>query len=249
MLKLAVFTILIALLVLSLACGDGPSKPGRTPTSGFPLTTDSRWVYDGFMIDYPFNDSALADTIRREISRHVIGPDTAFDIAGLVALEDTIITTAADLIDTSIARYLVKIDNGRLKEYAADIYNPGSEPHPLLNDQPGIWLDFPLSNGKGWLCWSHMQGSKSSFVAGTEYLDIMAGYFLCDVVSSHISDVMIPNPNVVISFYDWYTDDGLMKSQMDFGVHYVRDEFGNLIDSVRTVETWNLMEKQIQSEL
>lgn len=234
-------------LFILFSCAKGPTKVERTPTSTFPLTTDSRWEYSATWYQIPFNDPSLADTVTRDIYRHIIGPDSLPGIADLTVCDDTIITSASGVIDTFINRQWLKLENDSLKLFAADNYQYGNEPTPEIYDNPHILLDLPLSARKEWLSWEGgMEGSshEGRRIAGVDYIEIPGGWLYCDVV---FSAVVNPSLNdTLFQAFEWYDDAGLMHYEGDFGVSEKTDENGLFLDSVTTYEFWELIDLDIR---
>jgi len=225
------------------SCTKEPTKIERTPTSTFPLTTDSRWEYEGIFFWVPYNDPALADTIRMVIYRHVIGPDTGLGIEGIQICDDSLISFEFDIPDTFIQRSWLKLEDNELRQFAYDDYSPGNEPDPHIYDPPHILLDFPLSGGKSWIAWQSESFIENRSVEGIDYIEMPLGWEYCDVTKSTL--VHTPSNDTIYSRYEWYTDDGLMRSETDHGNQFLYDN-STILDSARTYEIWELVEKDIQ---
>ena len=241
-----IFSISVIPLILA-GCTKTSTPPERTATSTFPLTADSRWHYQGYMYDVPFNDPSLADTIRQDIIRYVVGPDTLLDLPELVVVDDTVISEMGIVIDTSIFRYWLGIDEQRLKEYAYS-FVVGSDPDPYLYDVPHIILDFPLSAGKEWIAYSWDFGVVSSAVVGAERIDVEYGPFICDVLLTRVIDGFEQDADTISVTYKWFSDEGLIRKETDFGIREILDEGGNVLDSARSFETWELIDMEIQND-
>ncbi len=239
-----IFSISIIPLILA-GCTKSSTPPERTATSTFPLTTDSRWHYQAYRYDIPFNDSSLADTIRQDIVRYVVGPDTLFNLPELVVVDDTVISGVGVVIDTSIIRRWLRIDEQRLKEYAYS-YVGYSDPDPYLYDPPYIILDFPLSAGKEWIAYSWDFGIANSAVVGAERIDVEYGSFICDVLLTRVINGFEQDADTILVTYEWFSNDGLIRKEIDYGIREILDESGNVLDSVRSFETWELIDMEIQ---
>jgi hypothetical protein len=195
------------------------------------------------MYDIPFNDSSFADTIRQDIIRYVIGPDTFLNLPVLVAVDDTIISESRIVIDTSIIRRWLGIDEEKLKEYAYS-YLGVSDPDPYFYDVPHIILDFPLSAGKEWVSHLWTYGNVNSAVVGQDRIVLDFSSFVCDVVLTRFID--ISEDNTLWTAYEWYSDEGLIRKEIDYGIREILDEDGTVLDSVRSYDTWELIDMEIQ---
>lgn len=235
---------LVGIILLLIGCGKDATEPEpRQPTSTFPLSEGSRWEYQGILYLVPFNDTSLADTVVKEIYRHIIGPDTALPVQGLVLCDDTVITNVGGLLDTFITSRWLKIDDNKLKLYSKSERPIGNDPVPILYNPPHVLMDFPLNAGKSWLASSLDFITEYRTVAGIEYIEIPMGWLNCDVLRADILD--LPE-DTLRSAYDWYSDDGLMRFEADHGVDIIEDENGVFLDSVRTLELWELVEMDIR---
>lgn len=228
-----------------MGCSKKSSEPEYTGTSTFPLTTDSRWEYQGYMYDVRFNDPSLADTIRWDIIRYVIGPDTLLNLPELVVVDDTFIVEVGMAIDTSIIRHWLRIDEQKLKEYAHISFVIGSDPDPYLYDPPHIILDFPLSAGKEWIAFSSDLGAATSAVVGQDRIVLDFSSFVCDVVLTRLNT---SEDNTIWTAYEWYSDEGLIRKEIDYGIREIRDENGTVLDSARSFDTWELIDMEIQND-
>ena len=235
---------LIIVIFLLIGCSKKTTESEYTPTSTFPLTTDSRWEYEGLQYTVPFNYSFLADTIRKEIYRHIIGPDSLPGIDGLTICDDTVITSVLSQVDTLIYRRWLKIDDNKLKEFASDEFHPGNETEPSLYDYPHSILAFPLSGGKAWISWIEDTTLEDKIVVGIEYIELPFEWQYCDVIRSTIRDNI--SNDTTRSAYEWYSDDGLMRAEFYLGISYIWDDYGVPQDTVRTYEIWELNESDIQ---
>lgn len=239
-----IFSISVISLILA-GCTKTSTPPERTATSTFPLTIDSRWHYQGYMHNIPFNDSSLADTIRQDVIRYVIGPDTFLNLPELLVVDDTVISEVGIVIDTSIFRHWLRIDEQRLKEYAHVSFGIGSDPDPYLYDPPHIILDFPLSAGKEWIAFSSDFGAASSAVVGQERIVLDFSSFVCDVVLTRLNT---SEDNTLWAAYEWYSHEGLIRKEIDYRIREILDENGSVLDSARLFETWELIDMEIQND-
>ncbi|UCE66838.1 MAG: hypothetical protein JSU85_02170 [Candidatus Zixiibacteriota bacterium] len=228
-------------ILILFSCAKDPTEIERTPTSTFPLTADSRWEYSGLWYKVPFNDSSLADTVRREIYRHIIGTDSLHEFADLVICDDTIITYVFGQVDTFINRQWLKMEDDKLKLFAHDEYPIGNEPNPYVYDNPRILLDLPLSGGKTWVAWTFNDFFENKTVVGIDYLQLPTGWNYCDVIRADIVGLS----NDTITKYEWYEDDGLMRYEIDLGVSIEEDDNGFFLDSVRIFEVWDIIDMEI----
>jgi len=236
--------ILLAGLFIIISCAKDSTEVERTPTSTFPLTTDSRWEYRAIWHTIPFNEPSLADTVTIGIYRHIIGSDSLPGIANLTVCDDTVITNQSGQIDTSINRQWLKMEDDKLKMFAYDEILIGNDPDPDIYDFPRNLLDFPLGGGKGWIVYSEISTQESKTVAGIDYIELPFGWQYCDVVRGTV--LHSTSGDTLRSTYEWYTDDGLMRIEYDHGVIVITDELGAFLDSVRAYETWDLIGMDIR---
>lgn len=237
--------ILVGLLLL-IGCSNKGADSDYIGTSTFPLTTDSRWVYQRNYYKTPYHDSSLADTESYSIIRHVIGPDTIIDGNQMIAVDDSI--ARSDSVDQTpyTTRHLYCITEGKLKEYGQITLFPWGEEVPVYYNPPYIQLDLPLITAKAWIGYQSVAGNAYSSVAGIEYIDVGDISIKCDVVRTRVVD-----PYTGHEYFDsfwWYSNDGLVRNEFDYGVEVIRDELGNPIDSVRSVEIMELLDMQIQRD-
>ncbi len=242
--KIISSSILLSTL-LWLACTKTSTPPDRTATSTFPLTTDSKWHYQGYIYYIPFNDSSLADTIQLDIIRYVVGPDTLLNLPELVVVDDTVISEIGTVIDTSIFRHWLRIDEQRLKEYAHVSFGIGSDPDPYLYDPPYIILDFPLSDGKEWIAFSSDFGAATSAVVGQDRIVLDFSSFVCDVLFTRLN---LSEDFTFWAAYEWYSDEGLIRKEIEYSIGEIVDEGGTVLDSARLFETWELIDMEIQND-
>ena len=229
-------------------CTKSGTPPERTATSTFPLTTDTRWHYQAYIYDIPFNDSSLADTIRWDIVRYVVGPDTLLNLPELVVVDDTFIVEVGVVTDTSITRRWLGIDGQRLKEYARVSFGIGSDPDPYLYDPPHIILDFPLSAGKEWIAYSWDFGTASTAIVGAEQIEVEYGLFICDVLLTRVFNGFEQDADTILVTYEWFSNDGLIRKEVDYGIREILDKGGTVLDSARIIETWELIDMEIQND-
>ncbi len=232
------------LIVIIFCCAKDPTEVERTPTSTFPLTTDSRWEYDAIWHTVPFNDSSLADTVTREIFRHIIGPDSLPGIPDLIVCDDTIITYLEGEVDTFINRQWLKIEDNKLKMFAYDEFPIGNEPNPDIYGFPHNLLDFPLSGGKAWIVYSESPTLENKSVAGIDYIELPFGWQYCDVVRGTVRNSV--TSDTLRSTFEWYSDEGLMKIEFAYPTIIIYDDDGVILDSAKTYEVWDLIEIDIQ---
>ncbi len=236
--------VLLPFVLLILSCGDKSTDDSWEGTSTFPLTTDSRWEYTLNHYDIPFNDSSLADTQTFSIFRYVIGPDTLINSDQTIAVDDS--TSRIDTTDviSFVNRHLYCISDGKLKEYGQGFFDVGDEPVITYYAPPHILLDFPLEMNKAWTESTEDFVSVYSTVVGIQYISIGEYDIKCDVIRSRMIDGH--TGHVYYDSYWWYSNDGLMRNEFDFGVLVINDEIGNPIDSVRSIQVLELSDFEIQ---
>ncbi len=244
-LKISSAFLLVSIILLMIGCAKDPTEPDpRQATSTFPLTTDSRWEYNVIWYQVPFNEPLLADTVTRDIYRHIIGLDSLPGIADLVVCDDTMITYAFGQVDTFINRQWLKLDDGKLKLYASDLYPFGNEPNPNIFEYPHNLLDFPLINGKSWIARIEGIATEDRRVAGIEYIELPFGWLNCDVIHSAIWDNT--SNDTMSTAFEWYSDDGLMRAEFAYATSVLYDDGGVFLDSLRSYEIWELTEMDIR---
>ncbi|UCC80782.1 MAG: hypothetical protein JSW64_05335 [Candidatus Zixiibacteriota bacterium] len=234
---------LAGILLILFSCAKDPTEVERTPTSTFPLTTDSRWEYDAMWHTIPFNDSSLTDTVTREIFRHIIGPGSLPGIPDLIVCDDTVITYLEGDVDTFINRQWLKIEDDKLKMFAYDDFSIGSEPNPYIYDFPHNLLDFPLRGGKAWIAWIYDQYLENKNVVGIDYIELPSGWRYCDVIRSTIWNST--TNDTIRSAFEWYSNDGLMGIEYAYPTSILYDEFGAILDSIRSFENWELIDMEV----
>lgn len=241
-----ILTILIGGLTLT-GCSKKGSDPEYTGTSTFPLTTESRWEYAREHYVIPFNDSALADTHFYSIIRHVVGPDTIIGSDQMIAVDDSIDQLYSGETNPYVNRHFYCISDGKLKEYGRVNLFLWGPADPVYFDPPHILLDLPLMANKAWTESTEDFASVFNAVVGIEYISVGEEEIKCDVIRSRMI-----NEQTGLLYYDsywWYSDDGLIRNEFDFGVGEILDESGNLIDSVRYLQELELLDFEIQPGL
>jgi hypothetical protein len=242
--KSALKAVSLPFLALFLSCGDKSTDDSWQGTSTFPLTTDSRWEYTLNHYDVPYNDSSLADTQTFSICRYVIGPDTLIDSDQTIAVDDS--TSRIDTTDADpfVNRHLYGISDGKLKEYGQGFFLVGDDPEITYYDPPHIVLNLPLEMNKAWTESTEDYISVYSTVVGIQYVSVGDDDIKCDVIRSRMIDER--TGHLYYDSYWWYSDDGLMHNEFDFGVRIINDETGNPIDSVRSIQILELTDFEIQ---
>lgn len=241
----SILTILIGILML-MGCSNKSTDSDYVGTSTFPLTTDSRWEYERIYSQASLSDSTVIDTESYSIIRHVIGPDTVIDGNQMIAVDDSV--ARADSIDQNpyVNRHLYCITDGQLREYGQITIFMWGEEVPVYYNPPYILLDLPLMNSKAWTAYQSDQGNVYSTVVGIDYVVVGDLSIKCDVVRTRLID-----PDTGHQYYDshwWYSNDGLIRNEFDYGIEMVADSAGNVIDSVRMTDVMELISMEIQSE-
>ncbi|MEE9554507.1 MAG: hypothetical protein V3W18_09440 [candidate division Zixibacteria bacterium] len=243
--KKTIFTYLIGILMLS-GCSNKSTEPDYVGTSTFPLTTDSRWVYERNYSEVSIIDSALVNTESYSIIRHIIGPDTVIDGNQLIAVDDSVARSDSIDQDPYVNRHLYCISEGQLKEYGQITIFQWGEVVPVYYNPPHVLLEFPLTNNRAWLSYEAALGNVYNTVVGIQYVDVGQQSIKCDVVRSQLID-----PGTGHRYYDshwWYSNDGLIRNEFDYGLREITDELGHVIDTVQVTDVMELTEFQIQSE-
>lgn len=236
--------VLAGLAFLLLSCAKDASVIELTTTSSFPLSIDSRWRYEGIRYTVPFNDSSLADTSSLEISRHIIGMDSLGLIPDLVVSDDTVLFDSSGVVDTTIHRQWLKLEDDKLNLYAYDEYNMGDSAEPVIYDFSHKLLDFPLSGGKAWVVYSDSTVQENRTVVGADYQESPNGLLYCNVVFGAV--IYTPASDTLMASYEWIATDGLIRQEYYLGKQMISDNSGHIIDSVRTYENWELLEIDIK---
>lgn len=242
--KMAIIYAIQMVGLMLLNCSKESTEPAYTGTSTFPLTVNSRWEYERNHYRKPFIDSTLADTQTYMVYRRVVRPDTVIDSNQLYIVDDS--TSRVDSIDATpyVVRHWYNISESKLKEFAEIYIYPWEDSTPLFFPHPRILLDFPLSAGKAWIAYQMVLGNVYNSVVGIDYVTVGETPIKCDVVRSRLVD-----PGTNHQFYDsywWYSNDGLIRNEFDYGIELIADSLGNPIDSVRSVEILELIDMQIQ---
>ncbi len=238
-----ILAILVGGLTLT-GCSKRGSDPEYTGTSTFPLTTESRWEYTKTTYRIPFNDPAYSDTGSYSIIRRVIGPDTTIDSLNLIIVDDS--TSVLDSSETNpyVNRHWYQISDEDLQDYGSQVLHLWGPDKRETFDPPHLLLDFPLMANKAWTESTEDLASVFSTVVGTEYISVGEEEIKCDVIRSRMIDEQ--TGHLYYDSYWWYSDDGLIRNEFDFGVGEILDESGNLIDSVRTIRKLELLNFEIQ---
>jgi hypothetical protein len=232
----------VVLTVLLLACGERGTAPVVQRTSTFPLTIGSRWHYYRIDWDVPFNDSTHhGQTDTTEIIRRVIAPDSIADALHCVALDDTCIRLGVDA-DPYVDRHWYCITDNKLTEYGRQLRWIDHNGDPWIYQPRYILLDFPLVKGKWWKMPDdpYFVGGSDRFVLGPEIIIAGERLYDCDLVGTRNPDDW-GHPDFY-SLKEWFCNDGLIHSESDFGVLYIMDEQGRIIDSTRAFEKLQLLD-------
>lgn len=242
--KSALKAVSLPFLVLILSCGDKSTDDGWDGTSTFPLTTDSRWEYARYYYDMPFNDSALADTDFYSIIRHAVGPDTIIGSDQLIAVDDSIAELYSGIGDPYVKRHFYCISDGKLKDYGFNYLFLWGPDDPVYFDPPHILLDLPLMPNKAWTESTEDFVSVYNTVVGIQYVPVADSGIKCDVIRSRMIDER--TGHLYYDSYWWYSNDGLMRKEIDFGITVIEDTNGVVIDSVRRLDVLELIDMEIQ---
>jgi hypothetical protein len=238
--------LLVVIILLLIGCGKDPTDPEPatyTQTSTFPLTIDSRWEYEGMYFTVPYNDPSLADTMWFEVSRRIIGLDSLPELGEFYVCDDSTISYQNQFPDTFIYRQWLTLEDEKLMMFAHENYIPGQDPTPYVFDSPRVLLDFPLDGEKAWISWESDYFREDRSLEGVEYIELPFGWQYCDVVNSIL--VQTTTNNIYFSKFDWFSNDGLMRSETDHGYHYIYGEQHVLLDSSRAYEFWELVDMEI----
>jgi hypothetical protein len=231
----------MASLIFIIGCQDDRTlRPGRTPTSNFPLTAGSVWTYAEEQVMTPFQDPSFTDTVNVEVERFIVGPDTVIGIDSSVMMRQTRIEPTEDGADTTSRIYWLVMEENRLKWIALMDEETGGI---FQIDPPQIWLDLPLTRGKTWE--TNSWGRWTYRVVDTETIYAANRYITCDLLRLSSSPA---ESDTTIRGDSWYSDYGLMKQVSDLGISYIRGDDWVIIDSVRTIATWNLVRMGIQPD-
>jgi hypothetical protein len=158
----------------------------------------------------------------------------------MTAVDDSVARADSADMNPYVNRHLYCIAEGQLREYGYITISLWGEEDTVYYDPPHILLDFPLMNGKGWTDSENDLGNVYSAVVGIEYINVGNASIKCDVVRKRLID-----PDTGHQYYDsfwWYSNDGLIRNEFDYGVQVITDEQGDPIDSVRTTSVMRLIE-------
>ncbi len=233
---------IVGALVLA-ACSDKATESQYIGTSTFPLTAGSRWVYEQNHHNFRFSDSSYTETEINSIIRHVAGPDTVIDGIQMIAVDDS--TVRADSIDQNpyVARHLYSIVENQLREYGRITIFPWGDEVPVYFNPPHIILDLPITSGKNWTSHTESLGDVRCNVAGIEYINVADTAIKCDVIRKRLIDG--DTGHLYYDSFHWFSNDGLMRDEFDYGTDYIDDGSGNIIDSIRATEVLELLEFEI----
>jgi hypothetical protein len=240
--KAAPFLGIIALAASAsvLSCGNVTYQPEWPAVSTVPLKLENRWVYERDYIRVPFEPSSVPDTEKFGIDRLVQGFDDTLSSTRLAIVRDWIYHLEGDY-DPYAMRYWFAIEGSKLQTYAYQMIVEGVPGQVYVIDPPYIWLDFPLNPGKSWIMSPFNEGVKRR-VVGYEWLAAVEKEFWCAQVETETP--LDPN----MTWYEWYSDEGLISEEIDYGTEYMRDEYGRIIDSVHAYQETRLVEIYLNSE-
>ncbi len=238
------FLITLIGTLLFMGCSTKNTEPEYIGATAFPLETGARWEYVKWYLDIPFADSAVTDTQTFVIYRRVIGQDTIINSTQTFLVDDSTFRDDPGVPpDSFVFRYWYGLSAGQLLQFASSSFLPGETPVPLYFSTPRVILDFPLFPGKAFPVYQTDIADIYSSVVGIENIAVGSGIVKCDVVRTRALD-----SNTGHQFFDsywWYSNDGLIRSEIDYGVDIRRDELGNPIDSARAIEIMELIDYQI----
>jgi len=220
--------------LLCLTCGQGAIEPGGPLIDTFPLDIGNRWVYEWHLLGVPFRSEAEPDTLKFTINRRIIGFDDTLLSIGLIVMEDWVFQPGSGEYDSSGTRYWLAIEDDKFKEYAyqtiGSLYG-----NIHIEEVPAVWLDFPLERDKSWAIYPP-NGGVVKRVMGNELMTAADREFVCAKVQTEYSIA----PNVLR--YEWFSYEGLIAEEIDFGIEYILDEVGHIIDSVHAYEERHLVD-------
>jgi hypothetical protein len=223
------------LMVLFSGCSDKGVTPQKH-TSTFPLTVGSRWQYYRIVQEVPFNDSANTFTDSTLIVRRIIPQDSLGMILQCQTMDDTLMPLGVEG-DYSVDRQWIDLRDGKLVILGEQMRYPDTSYDPSIYSPPVISLDFPLDEGKIWVPNGDLPGTITWQVLGSEVLLVLGQSFECDIVGTQFD--YTPNSPDPFPLKEWYSNDGLIKENYSF-LEYIRNEYGNIIDSAHYSERWEL---------
>jgi hypothetical protein len=224
---------------LCLTCGQGIVDSNRIYTSTFPLTPGSSWkYYDYWILDYFSNlPNSTGDTDYIEIIAE--GPDSLFISEGATAFREFSGLLHGE--GFSLIRRWYGIEDNRLLEYGYRVITPGFPEENCYYNPPLLRMDLPLFPGRSWI---YMRGWDSGnsdtmevrkSVIGSEAITEAGKIFYCDIVLNE--RIASATDSVVYSYREWYSNDGLIKSESEKRILPILNEIGELIDSATV---WNV---------
>ena len=221
---------IFGMVVLSLifcVCGQSPTDYDENGITSFPLHTADRWEYSQIDYQIPFGGQDSEVTVTTRFIRRVIGVDTSINTIGLIIVDDSLIYTFPGHDDyTSIERHWWRVMDHDVYEIASGYGTEGDRFRPVFWEQPRLLLDFPLSSGKNWILGQSEFGTLSMKVIDFQSFALGEQSFYCALVKTSLE--YYPH----IGFTDWYSNSGLIYSHAEYGLSYMQDELGNIIDSV-----------------
>ncbi len=212
-------------------------------TYKFPLQVGNRWVYADTVFEIPYIESVPPDTLIGYHIQRVIGIDT-LGALGVMAMIDDSISSADDTLFHPFTRRWCRIDDNKLKEYA-DLDIRSQYNSIWIYDNPIVLLDFPLEVGKSWYAVETGYSYNSRTVIGVETKHFNDRAINCQVIVSQTrfigEDFTFPPTSY------WYTNDGLIAEEDDWGKMYRRNEYGQVIDSTHNIKRIGLLSIDIDS--
>lgn len=242
--KILVGILMAVLFAIYIGCSGHPTQTEQNNgTYTFPLQVGNRWVYADTVFKIPYTESISPDTLTGYHIQRVIGIDT-LNALGVMTMIDDSITSADDTLLHPFTRRWYKIDDNKLKEYAyLDIRSQYNS--IWIYDSPIVLLDFPLEVGKSWYADETGYSYNSRTVIGMETKHFNYRAINCQVVVSQTRFIGEDFTFPPISF--WYTNDGLIAEEDDWGKTYRRNENGQIIDSTHNIKRIGLLSIDIDS--
>jgi hypothetical protein len=244
------------LVTTNYSCSDKGTNPFKHPST-YPLAVGNYWHYKTSLHEISLHHVLPSDSSYDDCYRRVIAADT-FDfwdsLIPAVIIQDSIghpYRPSPNIYDL-YALYWQRFQNSKLEEFAmasVDSFYGQIDTAWGVYDCPKIIADFPLTRGKTWNydigCSRHPSPASNS-VTGSRTIRLGMGTFDCDIIRSIQPEFRGSDTTIEESYY---SDPGLVYQFVDFGIQPMYDpDSGQIVDSARVYETYELMDYQIEGE-
>jgi hypothetical protein len=97
-----------------------------------------------------------------------------------------------------------------------------------------VLLDYPLTQSKSWIIGESVFGYHNRKLETLDNFQVGERNYYCALVKTLIDSL----PSIEMT--DWISNSGLIFSHIDYGMTYINDEIGHIIDSVYSFEDTRL---------